>query len=93
MNEFLFWPPRPHIFRIACGYLLHSLIFPHSLSIFKGFGTQIPNTTVFANIFLSDASTFSYLVGATISAAGTELPVILAIAELVTWYKYNPADV
>ena len=53
-NEFLFWPPRPRIFRIARGYLLHSLISPHSLTrrIFKDFGTQITNTAVFAKIFI-----------------------------------------
>ena len=51
-NKFLFWPPRPHIFRITRGYLLHSLIFPHSLRIFRDFGTQIMNTAVFAEIFI-----------------------------------------
>ena len=40
------------IFRIARGYLLHSLIFPHSLRIFKDFWTQITNTAVFAKIFI-----------------------------------------
>ena len=51
-NKFLFWPLRLGIFRIACRYLLHSLIFPHSLRIFKDFGIQITNTTVFAKIFI-----------------------------------------
>ena len=51
-NKFLFWPPRPHIFRIEREYLLHSLIFPHSLRIFKDFGMQIRNTAVFAKIFI-----------------------------------------
>ena len=40
-NKFLFWPLRPRIFRITCRYLLHSLIFLHSLRIFKDFGMQI----------------------------------------------------
>ena len=50
-DEFIFSPPRPHTFRIACGYLLHSLIFPHSLRIFKDFGMQIMNTAVKIFIF------------------------------------------
>ena len=45
------WCPHPCIFRIAHRYLLYSLIFPHSLHIFKDFGTQI-NTTVFMKIFI-----------------------------------------
>ena len=45
-------PPRPRIFRIVSGLLLHSLIFPHSLCIFKDFRTQITNTAVFAKIFI-----------------------------------------
>ena len=51
-NEFLFWLQCLRIFRIASGYLLHSLIFPHSLRIFKDFGTQITNTAVFTKIFI-----------------------------------------
>ena len=51
-NKFPFWPPGPCIFRIACRYLLHSLIFPHSLRIFEDFGTQIMNTAVFVKIFI-----------------------------------------
>ena len=51
-DEFLFWLPRLRIFRITRGYLLHSLIFPHSLRIFKDFGTQITNTAVFVKIFI-----------------------------------------
>ena len=51
-NKFLLWPPRLCIFRIACGYLLHSLIFPYSLLIFKDFGTQIMNTAVSIKIFI-----------------------------------------
>ena len=51
-NKFFFWPPHPRIFRIACGYLLHSLILPHSLHIFKDFGMQIMNTPVFVKIFI-----------------------------------------
>ena len=47
-----FWPPRPRIFRITRGNLLHYLIFPHSLRIFKDFETQITNTAVFAKIFI-----------------------------------------
>ena len=39
-------------FRITLGYLLHSLIFPHSLCIFKDFGMQIRNTSVLAKIFI-----------------------------------------
>ena len=50
-NKFLIWPPRPRIFRIACGYLLHSLIFHHSLCTFKDFGTQITDPAVFTKIF------------------------------------------
>ena len=38
-NKFLFWPLHSHIFWTAHGYLLHYLIFPHSLHIFKDFGT------------------------------------------------------
>ena len=61
-NEFLFWPQRTHIFRIARRYLLHSLIFPHSLHIFKDFGMQITNPAIFAKIFIFQrASTFSYV--------------------------------
>ena len=51
-NEFLFSPPHPRIFRITYEYLLHSLIFPHSLRILKDFGTQITNTAVFAKIYI-----------------------------------------
>ena len=51
-NKFCFWPPRLHIFRITRGYLLHSLIFPHSLLIFKDFGTKIMNTVFFVKIFI-----------------------------------------
>ena len=51
-NKFIFWPPRPLIFRMTRGYLLHCLIFPHSLHIFKDFGTQITNTAVFTKIFI-----------------------------------------
>ena len=32
--EFLFWPPHPRIFRIKHWYLLHSLIFPHSMRLY-----------------------------------------------------------
>ena len=39
-------------FSIMRGYLLHPLIFPHSLRIFKDFGMQITNTAVFAKIFI-----------------------------------------
>ena len=51
-NKFLFWPPCPCIFRIARRYLLHSLMFPHSLRIFKDFGTKITNTALFVKIFI-----------------------------------------
>ena len=40
------------ILRIVRGYLLQSLIFPHSLRIYKDFGMQIMNTAVFAKIFI-----------------------------------------
>ena len=50
-NKFLFWPP-PCLFRIARGYLLHSLIFPPSLLIFKDFGMLITNTAVCSKIFI-----------------------------------------
>ena len=51
-NELPFWPPRSCIFRIACRYLLHSLIFPHSLCVFKDFGMQIMSAAVFTKIFI-----------------------------------------
>ena len=68
-KEFLYWPPCPRIFRIASGYLLQSLIFPHSLRTFKDFGMQITNTVTEyccprENIYLSEVSTFTYLVRA-----------------------------
>ena len=62
-NEFLFWPPRPRIFRNARRYLLHYLIFPHSLSIFKDFGTQITNTAVFTKIFIFQKWVFFSILG------------------------------
>ena len=51
-NEFLFWPPHRRISRIARRYLLHSLIFPHSLHRIKDFGKQITNSTVSTEIYI-----------------------------------------
>ena len=51
-NKFYFWPLHSRIFRIAHGYLLHFLIFPHPLRMFKDFGMHITNTGVFAKIFI-----------------------------------------
>ena len=71
---FVYLPPRPCIFRIARGYLLHSLIFAHSLRIFKDFVMQIMNTAVFVKIFIfSEVSTFSYLQSYLLQASITQL--------------------
>ena len=73
-TELLFWKPCPRIFRIAHGYLLLSLIFPHSLRIFKDFGTQITNTAVFVKIFI-----FQKLVLFSIWRTVTDGPFVMQI--------------
>ena len=60
-NEFLFWPLRPRIFRIACGYILHSLIFLHSLCIFRFWNANNEYCCLRKNIYLSEVSAFYYL--------------------------------